>query len=67
MVALGSTASVFDAVVTRLAATYGQLPPALAACDPRTLEAALRFSGGNTHRLTAEPDGSIIVWNHCVW
>jgi hypothetical protein len=32
--------------------------------DPRVMEAALEIAGGDHTRLTIEPDGSVVVWNH---
>jgi hypothetical protein len=50
-----------------LAAWYTALPAPLAQSDRRVLRKALRLAGGDPRRCTAEPDGSIIVWNRPVW
>lgn len=32
--------------------------------DPRVMATAVELAGGDLTRLTIEPDGSVIVWNH---
>lgn len=62
-----SLVTVVDGTIDQLAATYGELPDVLKTADPRLLKAALKKAKGNMHFLTAEPDGSIIIWNRPVW
>ena len=56
-----------EAAMERLAVARHDMPEVLLRCDPDAVVAALEKTGGDPHRLTAEPDGSVIVWNGPVW
>ncbi|PVU81333.1 hypothetical protein DDP54_15645 (plasmid) [Cellulomonas sp. WB94] len=64
---MSSLATVVDSTLNAMADSYRALPPALCACDGRALRFALHSADGDCHRITAEDDGSIIVWNRPVW
>jgi len=59
--------AVGDKVLAAAVAQYGELPKALKKAHPMVLTEALELAGGNFHRITAEEDGSLIVWNYPVW
>ena len=59
--------TVVDATIKKLASTYGEMPEALRNVDPRVLKVALKSTDGDPRFLTAEDDGSIIIWNRRVW
>lgn len=62
-----TAASISERTLRDLAAWYTTLPAPLAATDRRVLRKALTLAGNDPRRCTAEPDGSIIVWNRPVW
>jgi len=64
---LEQLAVLVDETIEDFARTYLEMPEPLKAIDPRILKTALKQVKGNIRRLTAEADGSIIIWNNSVW
>lgn len=51
----------------RIAALYAQLPDSLRQAQPELLLAALGRAGNDPRRITADADGSLLIWNRPAW
>lgn len=51
----------------RIAAMYAQLPDSLREARPELLLAALNRADNDPRRITADADGSLLVWNRPAW